>query len=169
MRLAEVVAASSAVAGTSGRLEKIGHLADLLKATPPDELDIVVAFLTGEPRQGRLGIGWAQLASIRDVPAADQPSLGILEVDVSFDRIAATGGSGSAAARVRLLRELLGRATGDEQDFLQRLLSGELRQGALEGILLEAIARASGIAAARVRRATMLAGDIGVVARAGPR
>ncbi len=153
------------MAGTSGRLEKIGHLADLLKATPPDELDIVVAFLTGEPRQGRLGIGWAQLASIRDVPAADQPSLGILEVDVSFDRIAATGGSGSAAARVRLLRELLGRATDDEQDFLQRLLSGELRQGALEGILLEAIARASGIAAARVRRATMLAGDIGVVAR----
>ena len=112
------------------------------------------------PARDRLG------ATVGDSrrPTADQPSLEILDVDASFDRIAATAGSGSAAARARLLRELLGRATRDEQDFLLRLLSGELRQGALEGVLLEAIARASGIAAARVRRATMLAGDIGVVA-----
>ena len=124
-----------------------------------------MAYLTGEPRQGRLGIGWAQLSAARDVPAADVPSLEIHDVDTSFARIVATSGTGSAAARTRLLRDLLGRATADEQDFLLRLLSGELRQGALEGVLLEAIARASGIAAGRVRRATMLAGDIGVVAR----
>ena len=169
MRLFEVVAASNAVAGTSGRLDKVGRLADLLKATPPDEIEIVVAFLTGEPRQGRLGIGWAQLSAARDVPPADVPSLEIHDVDASFARIFSTSGTGSAAARTRLLRELLGRATRDEQDFLLRLLSGELRQGALEGVLLEAVARAAGIAAARVRRATMLAGDIGVVAQNGDR
>ncbi len=165
MRFFEVVAASRAVADTSGRLAKIAHLADLLKRTPPDELETVVAYLTGEPRQGRLGIGWAQLSAARDVPAADASSLEIHDVDTSFDRIVATSGTGSAAARTRLLRDLLGRATADEQDFLLRLLSGELRQGALEGVLLEAVARASGVTPARVRRATMLAGDIGVVAR----
>ncbi|HEY7055588.1 MAG TPA: hypothetical protein VH458_03645, partial [Vicinamibacterales bacterium] len=165
MRFAEVVAASRAVAATSGRLEKIDRLADLLKRTPPDEIEVVVACLTGEPRQGRLGLGWAQLGPMRVVPPADVSSLEVGTLDATFDRIAATGGARSASGRARLLRELLGQATRDEQDFLLRLLIGELRQGALEGVLLEAIARASGIAAARVRRATMLAGDIGVVAR----
>ena len=79
------------MAGTSGRLEKIGHLADLLSRVPPDEIAIVIAFLSGEPRQGRMEIGGRSLASIRDVPAADAPSLEIREVDASFDRIAATG------------------------------------------------------------------------------
>jgi DNA ligase 1 len=165
VRFSEVVAASSAVAETSGRLEKIGRLAELLKRTPPNELAVVVACLTGEPRQGRLGIGWAQLSQMRDVPPADAQSLEVHAVDAAFDRIAATGGARSAGERARLLRELLGQATRDEQDFLLRLLIGELRQGALEGVLLEAIARASGIPAARIRRATMLAGDISVVAR----
>jgi len=165
VRFSEVVAASTAVAGTSGRLEKIGHLAALLKRTPPDELAVVVAILTGEPRQGRLGIGWAQLAPLREVPPADAPSLEIRGLDAAFDRIAATSGARSAGERARLLRELLGLATRDEQDFILRLLIGELRQGALEGVLLEAIARASNIPAPRIRRATMLAGDVGVVAR----
>ena len=166
MRFADLVAASQAVAGISGRLDKIDRLADLLKRTPPDEIEVVVACLTGEPRQGRLGVGWAQLAKMRDVPAADTSSLELQTVDATFDRIAATGGAGSAGERVRLLRELLRQATRDEQAFLLRLLIGELRQGALEGVLLEAIARASGIPATRVRRATMLAGMVGVVARA---
>jgi len=166
VRLADVVAASRGVAETSRRLEKIERLADLLKRTPPDEIEIVVACLIGEPRQGRLRVGWAQLATMRDVPAADVPSLEVGTLDAIFDRMAATGGAGSVGERARLLRELLGQATHDEQDFLLRLLIGELRQGALEGVLLEAIARASNISAARVRRATMLAGDIGVVARA---
>jgi len=150
VRFSEVVAASSAVAGTSGRLEKIGYLADLLKRTPPDELEVVVAILTGEPRQGRLGIGWALLAPLREVPSAESSSLEVRAVDAAFDRVAATSGARSAGERARLLRELLGQATRDEQDFILRLLIGELRQGALEGVLLEAIARASNIPAPRI-------------------
>jgi DNA ligase-1 len=92
--------------------------------------------------------------------------LELREVDAAFDRVAAASGSGSAAARVQLVRAMLARATRDEQDFLVRLMFGELRQGALEGVLTEAVARASGISAARVRRATMLAGDLAIVAKA---
>jgi len=114
MRLADVVAASASVAGTSGRLEKVGHLADVMKRTPPDEIEIVVAFLTGEPRQGRLGIGMALLSSARDVPPSEAPQLDIRDVDAAFDRFAATAGAGSSSARAQLLRDLLGRATADE-------------------------------------------------------
>src|SRR5262249_47354199 len=124
------------------------------------------AFLTGEPRQGRLGIGGALLSSLRDVPPADAPSLEIADLDRAFDRLAALSGQGSAGARAQLLRQLLGRATREEQDFVIRLLVGELRQGALEGVLMDAVARASGVAAPRVRRAAMLAGELGAVARA---
>jgi len=172
MRLAEVVAASRAVAETSGRLEKIGHLSDLLKRVPADEMEIAIPFLTGSTRQGRIGIGGALISEalgrrrvgdgVDDVAA----SLELREVDATFDRVAAASGSGSSAARVQVLRELLGRATRDEQDFLVRLMFGELRQGALEGVLMEDVARASGIAAARIRRAAMLAGDLAVVASA---
>src|SRR5205823_4697577 len=91
----------------------------------------------------------------------------VAEVDAAFDRIAAAAGRGSASpGRAELLRQLLGRATRDEQDFLSRLLFGELRQGALEGVLVEAVARAGGVDAARVRRAAMLAGDLAPVAQA---
>src|SRR6266511_6200723 len=140
MRLAEVVAASRAVAGTAGRLEKIGHLADLLKRTPPADLETIVGFLSGAARQGRVGIGGSLLSAMRDVPAAEASSLEIGEVDAAFDRIAAASGPGSTAARSNLLRELLARATREEQDFLIRLLFGELRQGALAGVLVDAVA-----------------------------
>jgi ATP-dependent DNA ligase I len=177
MRLADVVAASRAVTETSGRLEKIGHLSDLLKRVPPDEIEIAIAFLSGTLSQGRIGIGWATISESLggrivgdtgggDVPPADIPSLELREVDAAFERVAAAAGSGSATARVRLVRALLARATRDEQDFLVRLMFGELRQGALEGVLMEAVARASGIAAASIRRATMLAGDLASVAKA---
>jgi len=165
MRLFEVVTASRAVAGTAGRLEKIGHLSDLLSRIPPDEIAIVIAILSGEPRQGRMGIGGALLSSMRGVPPADVPSLDLGDVDAAFDRIAAASGAGSSSSRAQLLRQLLERATADEQDFLLRLMFGELRQGALEGILMDAVARASGIPAAAVRRAAMLAGDLAPVAR----
>jgi DNA ligase 1 len=165
MRLADVVSVSHAVARTTGRLEKTQHLADLLTRVPPDEIGVVVPFLSGAPRQGRIGIGGAVLSSMRDVPPADVPSLEIRDVDAAFDRLAAMSGAGSAISRSQLLRQLLGRATGDEQDFLVRLLFGELRQGALAGVLIEAIARASGIGAARIRRAVMLAGELASVAR----
>ena len=165
MRLADVVSVSGAVARTSGRLEKTQHLADLLTRLPSDEIGMVVPFLSGSPRQGRIGIGGAMLSSMRDVPPADAPSLEIRDVDAAFDRLAAMSGAGSATSRSQVLRQLLGRATRDEQDFLVRLLFGELRQGALEGIVIDAIARASGIGAARIRRAVMLAGDLASVAR----
>jgi len=166
VRLADLVHVSAAVASTSGRLEKIARLADLLTRVPPDELAIVIPFLTGDTRQGRIGIGYAQVQQLRDVPPSDAATLDVRDVDAAFDRIAATAGSGSAAARAQLLRELVGRATRDEQDFLVRLLFGELRQGALEGVLMDAVARASAVPLARVRKAAMLAGDLAPVARA---
>ena len=166
MRLDAVVEISRAVAGTAGRLEKVAHLADLLGRVPPEEIPIVIAFLSGEPRQGRMKIGGAVLSGVRDVTPAAAPRLELREVDALFDRIAAVAGAGSSAARAQLLRELMGAATAAEQDFLFRLLFGELRQGALEGVLIDAVARASGIPAARIRRAAMLAGDLAPVARA---
>jgi DNA ligase 1 len=165
MRLADVVTVSRAVGGTSGRLEKVGHLADLLRRVPAEEIETVIGFLSGAPRQGRMGIGGASLAGLRDVPAADAALLNIREVDAAFDQIAASSGVGSASRRAEILRNLFGRATRDEHDFLLRLLFGELRQGALEGVLMDAVAKASGIAPARVRRAAMLAGDLAPVAR----
>ncbi|HEY7290336.1 MAG TPA: ATP-dependent DNA ligase [Vicinamibacterales bacterium] len=166
MRLADVVATSNAVASTSGRLDKIARLADLLKRIPADEIEIVVSFLSGEPRQGRIGVGWSRLSAMRDVPPAAGASLDIHDVDEVFNRLGATTGAGSTAARARLLRDMLGRATADEQDFLIRLLFGELRQGALEGVLVDAVAKASDISVLKVRRAAMLAGDLAVVAHA---
>ncbi|HJZ75999.1 MAG TPA: ATP-dependent DNA ligase [Vicinamibacterales bacterium] len=166
MRLTEVVAASGAVGATAARLEKIGHLSSLLQRVPVDEIAIVIAFLSGETRQGRIGIGYALLSTLRDVPPADAPSLELADVDATFDRIAAMAGAGSSASRAQLLRQLLERATAAEQDFLIRLLFGELRQGALEGVLTDAVARAARIPPAVVRRAAMLAGDLAPVARA---
>jgi len=166
VRLADLVRVSASVAATSGRLEKIGYLAELLRRVPPDEIAIVIPFLSGEARQGRIGIGGALLSTLRDVPPADAGQLELADVDAAFDRIAAASGAGSASARAQLLRQLLGRATRDEQDFLIRLLFGELRQGALEGVLMDAVARAAGLPLARVRRAAMLAGDLAPVARA---
>jgi DNA ligase-1 len=166
MRLADVVEASRLVAGASGRLDKTAHLADLLKQIPSDQIPIVVGFLTGEPRQGRMKIGYALLSSLRDVVPAAAASLDVGEVDATFDRLGAIAGSGSARARAELLRDLLGRATRDEQDFLIRLLHGELRQGALEGVFVDAVARAAGVPAAALRRAAMLAGELAPVARA---
>ena len=162
MLLSELVAASGAVAAASGRLEKIAHLAAFLGRLPPDLIPIAVPFLSGAMRQGRIGVGGALLSELRDVPASDAPSLALADVDAAFDRIAAASGR----ARAEQVRVLMARATRDEQDFLARLLFGELRQGALEGVLVEAVARAGGVDAARVRRAAMLAGDLAPVAHA---
>jgi DNA ligase 1 len=165
VRLADLVATSRAVAGSSGRLAKIAHLAALLKQLPPDDVDIAIAFLSGSPRQGRIGIGGSALSEARSVEPAASASIELREADAAFDRVANASGAGSNAARAQGLRDLLGRATAEEQDFLVRLLFGELRQGALEGVLIEALARASGIAAPVVRRAAMLAGSLAPVAR----
>src|SRR5258705_1886245 len=113
MRLSEVVAASRAVGGTSGRLEKVGHLADLLRRVPPEEIETVIGFLSGAPRQGRMGIGGASLAGLRDVPAADAASLDIREAHAAFDPIAASSGAGSPSRRAEILLHPVGRGTPD--------------------------------------------------------
>jgi DNA ligase-1 len=164
VRFSDVVDVSRAVAQTSGRLDKIGQLAALLSHTPADLIAIVVGFLIGEPRQGRMNVGMALISSMRDVRPAEAGSLAVQDVDATFDRLATISGAGSARARSDLLRGLFERATADEQDFLSRLLFGELRQGALEGIFVDTVARASGIAVATIRRAAMMAGELPSVA-----
>jgi DNA ligase-1 len=167
MKLGELVDTSRRVAEVSGRLEKIGLIAALLARVPPDEIEIAVAYLSGAIRQQRTGIGWAALQAAMPATPAESPSIELTEVDASFDRITrVAAGKGSSGERQRLLRELLVRATREEQDFLFRLVTGELRQGAVEGIMLEAVARAAAMPADSVRRARMMAGDLPKVARA---
>ena len=163
MLLQQLVQTSRQVAATSGRLAKIDLLATLLKQAPPAEIETAIAYLSGAVRQSKLGVGWATLQAAR-VDAAQEPSLAIADIDATLTGLAATAGKGSAAAKAKLLRELFARATADEQDFLVRLLTGELRQGALEGIMVEAVAKAAGLPASDVRRAAMLAGTLGAVA-----
>ena len=164
MLLAEVAEVSRAVAGASGRLAKIAAIADALRAAGPDEVPIVVAYLSGELPQRQIGVGWAALRSAPAPSAA--PSLTVSGVDASFSEIGAVVGQGSVAERKRLVAEVLGAATAEEQFFLVRLLSGELRQGALDGVMTEAVARASEIPVALVRRAVMLRGSLPAVAEA---
>ncbi|MGH3258784.1 MAG: ATP-dependent DNA ligase [Streptosporangiaceae bacterium] len=164
MLLAEIAGVSQAVAATSARLAKIGALADALREAGPVEVPIAVAYLSGELPQRQVGVGWAAL---RDgFPAAASPTLTLSEVDASLSAIGAVAGKGSAAARKALVGSLFGRATEGEQRFLFGLLSGELRQGALEGVMTEAVARAASVPASEVRRAMMLRGSLGAVAAA---
>ena len=164
MLLAEIVAASSDVAATSSRKAKVGRLAALLRSVPRDELVPAVAWLTGELRQRQIGVGYASLRD-RPEPAAE-PSLGVAEVDIIFETIGGQSGPGSQGARRTLLADLFGRATADEQRFLIGLLSGELRQGAQAGVMVDAVASAAEVPAADVRRALLLAGDLRAVAAA---
>ncbi len=163
MLLADLAATSSSVAETSSRLSKIELLALCLARLHPDEVPIAVAYLSGGLPHGRIGVGWA---SIRTLPPPKPPpaSLELLDVDAAFRRIGALAGSGSQAERQRELTELFGRTTEVERAFLLRLLSGEIRQGALEGVMIEAIARAASVPAPAVRRALTVAGNLGDVA-----
>jgi ATP-dependent DNA ligase I len=164
--LRSLVSTSAAVAEASGRLVKIGHLAALLRALAPEEVDIAIGFLSGEPRQGRMGLGYSTIWQAKTTAVADTPTLTLIDVDETFTRISGARGAGSAGERSRLLRDLLRKATREEHDFLARLLVGELRQGALEGVLLEAVAHASNISSSTVRRAAMMAGALAPVAHA---
>jgi DNA ligase-1 len=162
--LDEVAVTSAAVAASSARLAKVERLAACLRRLEPGEVHPAVAFLSGELRQRQIGVGWAALRDAPDPAAA--PTLTVAEVDAAFERIGRLAGPGSQAERRRLVGELFGRATAAEQRFLVGLLSGELRQGALEGVMVEAIAKAAGVAGAEVRRALMLRGALGPVAEA---
>jgi ATP-dependent DNA ligase I len=162
--LREIAGTSAAVAASPARLAKVERLAACLRRLDPDEVHPAVAYLSGELRQRQIGVGWAALRELP--PPAAAPSLTVAEVDAGLERIGRQAGPGSQAERRRLLAALLGRATAEEQRFLVRLLSGELRQGALEGVMVEAIARAAGVPGAEVRRALMLRGALGPVAEA---
>lgn len=165
MLLAELVATSDRVAASRRRLEKIEQLAACLARLAPEEVRAAVGFLAGEPRQGRIGIGSAAVGDVRPPPAT-AAALTLLDVDSGFERMGGVAGPGSKAARLELLSQLLSLATAAEQHFLRRLLLGGLRQGALEGVVTEAIARAFDVPAREVRRALMLSGDLGQVAAA---
>jgi DNA ligase-1 len=164
MLLDEVARTSSDVAATSSRRAKIERLADCLSALTPQEVPVAVAYLSGSLPHDSIGVGWA---SLKDVPtAASSPSLELLEVDAALRRIGALTGAGSQTARRDELRGLFARATETEQTFLRGLLTGEIRQGALAGVMVDAVARAAALPVADVRRSAMLAGDLGVVAAA---
>lgn len=158
--LADLVATSAAVGATRSRRAKVELLASLLRGLQPGEVEPAVGFLTGVPRQGRIGVGWRTAVSV-DVAHRDHPSVTILELDSTIATLATTSGTGSVVARRAVLGDLLSRATAAEADFVRRLLTGELRQGALAGLMTDAIAVASGTALTTVRRAAMLSGDLG--------
>ena len=158
--LSDVVATSAAVAATRARSVKIDALADLLKRTPPEEVALVVGYLVGTPPQGRIGVGWASVKAASAVAPASSPTLTVTDVEATLDTIQRTTGAGSVIARRTALGELFGRATAEEAEFLGRLLLGELRQGALEGLMTDAVAKAAAVPATAMRRAAMLAGDL---------
>ncbi len=166
LRLRDLVATSTAVAGTRSRLEKIDRLAALLRQLEPDEIRPAVSYLSGVVPQGKLGVGWAALSAAGAAGGGGDEGLTVRDVHRALDELAGASGRGSAGERKRILDRLVGRAVADERDFLLRLMVGELRQGALEGIMTEAIARAAAVNGTRVRRALMLAGDLGAVAEA---
>jgi DNA ligase-1 len=166
MQLHDVVLTSRQVTASARRLRKIELLAGLLARCPPAAVGAAVGALTGVPRQGRIGIGHATLSAARGAPPAAAATLTLADLDAALDRLVAIRGKGAGAERARVLHELFARATADEQDFLARLLLGELRQGALEGLMVEAVAKAAALPLGDVRRAVMKAGDLGVVAKA---
>src|SRR6478609_6472085 len=164
LKLAEIVATSRDVAATRSRKQKTARFAALLGRLEPAEVRASVGFLCGELRQGKLGVGYRSLQRLRKASHAAEPSLTALELDAIFHELAGLSGKGSAGRQSQLLNELFGRLTADEADFVARLLVGELRQGALEALVVEALGAATGISAAVLRRAMLFAGDATEVA-----
>ena len=164
MPLSQLVAASSDVAGTRSRLKKRDYLAAILRVAAPDEIALVVNYLGGALPQGRIGLGPAIVRDLAAEPVASDPSLSIAEVDDTFTHVAGISGKGSQQARRDAVGKLFSRATREERDFLIRLVLGEMRQGALEGVLVDGIAAAADIPVDDIRRAVMLASDPAPVA-----
>ena len=166
MLLNDIVETSRRVGEVSARLAKIDLLAACLKRARAGEIDIAIAWLSGGLRQGRIGLGYAALRDATGSTAVSTPLLTLAEVDAVLERVQHVRGSGSGSERQRVLGDLFGRATRDEQAFLARLILGELRQGALEGLMMEAIARAAALPVADIRRGVMLAGSMTTVGHA---
>jgi len=166
MPFIDLVEAAAAATATRSRLAKVAALSALFVGLAPAEIGPAIGLLLGKPRQGRIGVGWATLQDVRPEPAATA-SLTIADVDDAIDELAAAvgAGSGSASTRAGVLRKLLAGATAAEQDFLVRSLLGDVRTGALEAVVLDAVAAAADLTAIDVRRAAMLTGDLGETAR----
>lgn len=163
--LAEIAATSTEVGSLSSRLAKVARVATTLSAAgTPAELPVIVAWLSGELPQRQIGVGWAALRNLPE--PAGTATLTVSGVDATFTEIKSMAGPGSQTRRAARLAALFGAATTDEQRFLRRLLSGELRQGALAGVMVDAVAKAATVPVAAVRRAAMLAGDLPAVAAA---
>ncbi|WP_374456746.1 ATP-dependent DNA ligase [Nocardioides sp.] len=163
MLLAELVATSAAVAATRSRKAKVAALAETLRRVEPAELEVVVSYLGGALRQRRTGLGWR---GVCDLPApADEPSLTVLEVHDAFEAMSQISGAGSQQARRDAVEALFGRATEAEQAWLRAVVTGNVRQGALDAVTQEAVAQVADVPLAAVRRAAMLAGS--TVAAAG--
>ncbi|MFI6406150.1 ATP-dependent DNA ligase [Streptomyces sp. NPDC050548] len=164
MLLTRLAHVSQEVAATSARSRKIALLAELFRDAEADDVPIVIPYLAGRLPQGRLGIGWKVLS--RPVAPASEPTLTVREVDARLTALGKVSGAGSQAERARLVGELMGAATADEQHFLFGLITGEVRQGALDAVAVEGLAEATGTRPADVRRAVMLAGSLQTVAEA---
>ncbi len=165
LKLVDVVATSLAVAATRSRTEKTAAIAELLGRAADDEIVPVTAWLSGELRQGRLGVGWAGLQKLSRQPPSASASLTVVGVDAGFTRFAGISGVGSVRMRGEEIGALFAAATEAEQWFLRGLLSGELRQGALAGVVTDAVAVAAGVDKVLVRRAVMLSGSLPTTAR----
>ena len=165
MQLELLATTSDDLAATAARGAKVSRLAGLLRATETKlETVLVVSWLSGELTQRQIGIGWASLKELPD--AASISSLSVTDVEAAFDQIGAAIGAGSQSRRRELLGALFGAATSQEQGFLRRVVTGELRQGALVGVMTDAISKASEIPLAAIRRAAMLRGELAEVAAA---
>ena len=162
--LAELVETSHSVAENMSRRVKVAAIAKLLRQLAPGEIEIGVSYLSGVTRQGRSGVGYALVRDARPSANVEQPRLKLIDVDSTIATIAQTSGPGSASERTRLLSQLFARATTHEQAFLERLLIGELRQGALEGIMIEAVAAAASVPPEAVRRAAKIGGGVVAIA-----
>lgn len=162
----ELAAASEAVIARAKRNDKVGALADALRRCAPDEIIPAVSFLTGTTPLGRIGVGWSTLSDVVAEPAT-APVWTIVDVDRELRTIEAMSGEGVGAARRAALVALFEHSTHREQRLLRGILGGELRQGALAGVMTTAVAKAADVPVAAVRRAAMMAGDLGAAAVAG--
>ena len=164
MKLNELAEISARVTRSAGRLAKTGHLAECLRRLEPEEIPIAVAYLCGDLPQGKAGIGWSMLKDALVVQPSESAVLTLADTAACFEEVRRTTGSGSSRRRAEILTGLLARASEAEREFLQRLVLGEMRHGALEGVMMEAVAKASGLPARSVRRAYFVNGSLGHVA-----
>jgi DNA ligase-1 len=164
LKLAEVVAASRDVAATRSRKQKTARLAQLLAQLAPGEVRAAVGFMAGELRQRKLGVGYRTLQQLQRAELPAEPQVTVLDLDATLETLAALSGKGSAKRRDQLIQELFAKLTQDERDFVARLMVGELRQGALEALVTEALGQATNISADVLRRAMLFTGDATEVA-----